>query len=252
MWFLPQPLVLLGMQNPESTPVQTVSTQSSDEQYEALLSGTTDAVITAIDNVIGWNRRTGPQDFRVVAQVEQTTPLKLIAHPRYREITELRGADLLVDAVDNGFVIALRSLLLEAGLEPDAYQLIAAGGVKDRYQTLLAGRGNATLLGEQLARQAVEAGYRQIASIQHTYPTFPGQGIVIRSSHPRREQIGGWLRELDLARQGTQDLDSLRPNAEGVALLAQHRRLLGMPGGEDTYSTIVDTSLIDSFLEQTS
>ena len=245
MWFVPPPLALLAAQAPRATPIQASRNPSSDAQFDALIAGEADAVVTAMDNVIGWNHRPGPKDFRVVAQIERTTPLALIAAPGRKNMADLSGANLLVDSVDNGFVIALRAMLREAGINEDACRFTPAGGVTERYEALLTGRGDATLLGQPFAGQAAEAGLRQIASVQQAYPTFPGQGIVTRLASPARERIGAWLRELELARQQMQDLDSLRPTTEGVVLLIEHRRLLGLPGGEATYANIVDASLLD-------
>lgn len=248
MWFVPHPLAELAGQAPGATAIQATRNPSSDAQFEALVAGEVDAVVTAMDNVIGWNRRPGPQDFRVVAQVERTTPLALIAAPGRKSIADLRGANLLVDSMDNGFVIALRAMLREAGIEENACRFTPAGGVTERYEALLAGRGDATLLGQPFVRQAVDAGLIQIASVQQSYPTFPGQGIVMRQSSPTRERIGAWLHELEQARRHIQDPDSLRPTIDGVKMLIEHRRLLGLAGGEDTYTTIVDASLLDRFL----
>lgn len=248
MWFVPQPLAVLAAQAPQATSIRASRNPSSDAQFEALVAGEADAVVTAMDNVIGWNRRAGPRDFRVVAQVERTTPLALIGAPGRKNMADLHGANLLVDAVDNGFVIALRAMLRTAGIDENTCRLTPAGGVTERYEALLAGRGDATLLGQPFAGQAVEAGLTQIASVQQVWPGFPGQGIVMRLASPARERIGKWLRELEQARRLTQDLDSLWPTVEGVALLIRHRRLLGLPGAEDTYTNIVDATLLDAFL----
>ncbi|MGT2512233.1 ABC transporter substrate-binding protein [Cupriavidus basilensis] len=248
MWFVPPPLAVLAAQAPRATPIQASRNPSSDVQFDALVAGEADAVVTAMDNVIGWNRRPGPKDFRVVAQVERTTPLALIAALGHKSMADLCSANLLVDAVDNGFVIALRAMLREAGINENTCRFTPAGGVTERYEALLAGRGDATLLGQPFARQAAETGLMQIASVQQAYPAFPGQGIVMRQASPARERIGAWLRELEQARRQIQDLDSLRPTTEGIVLLIEHRRLLGLPGAEDTYANIVDPSLLDVFL----
>ena len=249
MWFVPQPLAVLAGQAPGASVIQASRNPSSDAQFDALVAGEADAVVTAIDNVIGWNRRAGPRDFRVVAQVERTTPLALIGAPGRKRMSDLRGANLLVDAIDNGFVIALRAMLRDAGIDENACRLTPAGGVTERYDAVLAGRGDATLLGQPFARLAVEAGLVQIASVQQAYPAFPGQAIVMRQASPARERIGAWLNELEQARRQMQDPDSLRPSPEGIALLTAQRRLLGLAGGEDTYTNIVDASLLDTFLE---
>lgn len=247
MWFVPQPIIELAGRAPGATPVLASRNPSSDAQYAALAAGEVDAVVTAMDNVIGWNRRSGPRDFRVVAQVERTTPLALIAASSRHGMADMGDANFLVDAVDNGFVIALRAMLREASVNESRCRFTPAGGVTERFDALLAGHGDATLLGPAFAEQAIEAGLMQIASVEQAYPAFPGQGIVMRQASPARERIGAWLRELELARRQMQGLDSLRPTTEGVALLIEHRRLLGLPGGDDAYADIVDTSLLNLF-----
>jgi len=250
MWFVPQPLAMLAAQAPGATGIRASRTTSSDVQFAALAAGESDVVVTAMDNVIGWNRRPGPKDFRVVAQVERTTSLALFAAPGRSKMTDLRGASLLVDAPDNGFVIALRAMLREAGIDEQGCRFVPAGGVMERYAALLAGGGDATLLGPPFTNQAAEAGLTQIASVQETWPAFPGQGIVMRKACAARERVGAWLRELDQARRQLGDLSSLRPPAEGIAVLTAHRRLLGLSGAEDTYANIVDASLLDVYLEK--
>ncbi len=250
MWFVPQPLLVRAGQAPGAIAIQASRNPSSDAQFASLVAGDVDVVVTAMDNVIGWNRRPGPKDFRVVAQVERTTPLALVAAHGKKNMDDLRGANILVDAVNNGYVMALRAMMREAGIDENSYCLTPAGGVTERYEALLAGRGDATLLGQPFMSQATEAGLMQIASVQQVYPAFPGQGIVMRQASPARERVGVWLRDLERARQQVQDPDSLRPTAAGVALLIEHRRLLGLAGGEDSYAEIVDASLLDIFLEQ--
>ncbi len=158
MWFVALPLAVLAGQAPGATAIQASRNPSSDAQFKALVAGEVDAVVSAIDNVIGWNRRLGPKDFRVVAQVEPTTPLALVAAPDRKSVADLRGANLLVDAVDNGFVIALQAMSREAGIDENGCGFTPAGGVTEQYQALLDGRGDATLLGQPFATQAAEAG----------------------------------------------------------------------------------------------
>jgi ABC-type nitrate/sulfonate/bicarbonate transport system substrate-binding protein len=272
MWFVQPLLAMVAAQDQRSVATRAIRNRSSDEQFAALVAGEVDAVVTSMDNVIGWNRRAGPQDFRVVAQIERTTPLLLVARPGRPNVSSLRGADILVDAPDNGFVTALKVMLGDAGLGPDDYRLMPAGGVQERLEALLARQGVATLLGPPFDAMAVRAGFVRVASVQQSYPEFAGQGIVIRAGNSRaRGLVGAWLEDLERARQTVQNrpelarqavvaagLDiaaaeamtalnpqSLRPTSEGVALLIAHRRTLGLPGGDGHYASLVDDSLID-------
>lgn len=273
IWFVPPALAIAAEQ--ETLPrvrVEGRRTLSSDEQFTALSEGSADAAVTAMDNVLHWNQRPGPRDFVMVAQLESTTPLRLIGQPGIGGLQELRGTDLLVDAPENGFVIALRALLAEAGLERSDYRLTSVGGVRERFEALAAGRGAATLLGPPFDGLALAQGLVELASVQARYPHFPGQALVVSKSRlERRDLLGAWLSQLSqalrrmpanpgdlgaaLASQGlpasaveamlTTLPRELVPDPRGVELLITQRRRLGLVGADATYQQVVDTSLLN-------
>src|SRR6185369_3391622 len=117
--------------------VRTVLTGSSTMQRGQLLDAEFDVGITALDNVIVWNA--GGSDLRVVAQVESTTLLRLVAGPAIRAVEGLRGSRIGVDAVGNGFAVALRHLLLARGLGAGDYEMHPVGGVRQRFEALRRG-----------------------------------------------------------------------------------------------------------------
>jgi hypothetical protein len=245
---------------------------SSDAQFEALACGQADAVVTAMDNVMDWNLRPGPKDFRVVAQLERTTPLTLVGRQGRASVADLRGATILVDAPRNGFVVALRAMLAAQGFEVDAYALAPVGGVQERYEAMLAGRGDATLLGPPFDAMALQAGLARIATVQERYPAFPGQGLVVsaRALGRLRPGLSAWLRCLDSARRRMAiDLEavrqalafegfpgplveamvgaapaSLRPDRAGIELLIEQRRSAGLPGAGTSYEELVEPSAL--------
>lgn len=270
MWFVPPPIAILA-KSLEPDAVKGALNRSSDEQFDALVSGSADAVVTAMDNVFAWNRRAGPGDFQVVAQLERTTPLTLVGS-KAGDLSDLRGAEILVDAPENGFVIALRAMLADAGIPPQAYSLREAGGVKARFDDLMAGIGDATLLGPPFDSMALTLGRTMIARVQDAYPKFPGQGLVVRHNTliRRLPQFRAWFEALESARKQAEAVPdaasiviaaagfeplaaaamvnnlphSLRPDREGVDLLVRHRQRLGLPGGDDTYETLVNETLL--------
>lgn len=276
MWFVPPPVVVvasaLGLVSADT--FTAVRNSSSDEQFEALAAGAIDLVVTAMDNVIAWNRRAGPADFCIVAQIERTTPLHLIARPDVKTLADVRERTVLVDAPGNGFVIALRALLADAGLDADSYALRQAGGVKERFDALLVGEGHCTLLGPPFDTMALSAGMVQLATVQERYPAFPGQGLVMRREAIERLRgpVSGWLQGIEAAsRSFTTDAPAVRlalldagfpeaavpamvlmlprslwPDREGLELIIQHRQQLGLAGGDERYDSLVETSLLPS------
>lgn len=274
LWFVPSPVALvaeaLGLT--AGVTLQAERNPSSDAQFDALASGQVDAVVTAMDNVMDWNLRQGPQDFCVVAQLERTTPLTLVGQKGRARLGDLRAATILVDAPRNGFIVALRAMLAEDGIGTDAYALEPVGGVKERYDAIVAGRGDATLLGPPFDAMALEAGLSRIATVQERYPAFPGQGLVVRAGALERLRLAlsAWLRGLENARQRMRSdpqparqalmlagfsasaVDamlratpaSLCPDRVGIELLIEQRRSSGLPGAETTYEKLVEASAL--------
>lgn len=274
MWFVPPAIAVLAESwgLTAAGMLQARRNQSSDEQFERFREGEIDAAVTAMDNIMDWNRRAGPQDFRIVAQVERTTPLSLMARAGHTQLQDLRNANILVDAPDNGFVVALRHMLAEAGLESGSYRLTPSGGVKERFDALASGHGDATLLGPPFDVMGVQAGLVRLARVQDSHPDFPGQGLVVRASAIERLRpaltrwLGGLARACECMRANEDGAgkiltnagfpavaahamlaaapDSLVPARAGVELLIRQRREVGLPGAHNSYETLVDTSLL--------
>jgi ABC-type nitrate/sulfonate/bicarbonate transport system substrate-binding protein len=246
-------------------------TSSSDEQYEALAKGSCHVAVTAMDNVIGWNRRIRA-DFRIVAQIEATTPLTLVARPDITALSDLVDRKILVDSPDNGFVVVLHALLADAGMDFQANRIVRAGGVRERYNKLLAGEGDATLLGPPFDGMAADAGMRVLASVNERYPAFPGQGVVARQDTVAHsaDLLVSWLAALEEARALGRDHpektrgdltaagfsgpvaralvagigSTLIPDPQGVNLLIAQRARVGLPGAESSYGEIVDARFL--------
>src|SRR5690242_19001674 len=134
--FVPPPVCVvadeLGFFAHNGLEVETVLIESSTDQRDRLLTDDVDVSVTAIDNLVVWN--SGGGDLRAVAEIESTTPLRLVAQPSVRGLEDLRGAVLGVDAPDNGFAVVLRHLLGHHGIPPGAYEFEPVGGVRERFE----------------------------------------------------------------------------------------------------------------------
>lgn len=272
MWFVPPAIAIAASWIDEPNfSLEASRTQSSDEQFDALVSGRVDAVVTSMDNILHWNQRPGPKDFVIVAQIESTTPLLVISSEQLTGLQDLNGANILVDAPENGFVIALRAMLDNAGLTLENYRLTPVGGVKERFDAIVGGQGDATLLGPPFDGVALDKGLHKVASVQAVYPNFPGQGVIVRKpTAETNPALSTWIKLLntalktlpnDLERLCTTIIErglphqvidpmletlptSLTPAIDGIKLLIQHRAQLGLIGSDVTYEQIVDLSLI--------
>jgi len=274
LWFVPPSLAVVADASGMTAglALQAERNASSDAQFEALVSDRADAVVTAMDNVMDWNLRPGPRDFCVVAQLERTTPLTVVGQRGRATLGDLRAATILVDAPGNGFVVALRAMLADEGIGPDAYALEPVGGVQERHDAIVSGRGDATLLGPPFDAMALESGLSRIATVQEHYPAFPGQGLVVSAGalERLRPALSAWLLGLEKARQSivgapesarqalalagfsASSVDamlratpgSLLPGRAGVELLIEQRRRSGLPGADTTYGKLVQTSVL--------
>lgn len=256
--------------------VEGALTRSSDQQFEELRDGVRDVAVTAMDNVVHWNRRQGGGDFRIVAQVEADTGNTLVAGPGIGSIAELAGKRLLVDSAENGFVVMLRALLADAGVDFDGCTIIRAGGVKERLDAMLAGEGDGTLLGPPFIELGERQGLRLLAVATEAYPAFPGQGVVVRRSfiEQQGEKLEAWLAALEqgraecrrdpaavaqhIAASGVPQAsaeqlagfvgETLAVSREGVELLIAQRRRLGLMGGDAAFADLVDTGPMERAL----
>ncbi|WP_426441437.1 ABC transporter substrate-binding protein [Bradyrhizobium genosp. P] len=230
-----------------------------------------DVAITAMDNVIAWNRRGG--DFIIIGQIEQTTPLTLWGGPSVREISEVAGARLAVDAADSGFAIALRALLKRHRIPDQHCSWLPLGGVKQRSEALLAGRCDATLLGPPFDDLVLRAGCHALTDLQESWQQFPGQGIVARKTtiqdhaaalrkyleiigaslswaNEHKERAMNVLVEAQLPPTAAQAMlrtaaRDLRPSPAGIDLLIQMRSELNLlDGPAPNYASLVDQSLL--------
>ncbi|MDR7159756.1 ABC transporter substrate-binding protein [Arthrobacter sp. BE255] len=185
-------------------------TPSSAEQLRALLAGQQDMVVTAIDNLFEWTR--AGADLRLVAQVEQTTPLGIHARGDVEALTDLAGCRFAVDAPDNGFALIAKRLLRDAGIEVD---YVVVGGVRERMDALLGGQVDATLLGPPFDKLAEKAGFARVVNVNALLPELPGQGLAVRAELLRSPELEGYLRALV---RGVEAGESMA-EAQGIELL---------------------------------
>ncbi len=229
--------------------VDTMRATSSASQLEGLLSGELDLAVTAIDNLFEWTK--AGADLRLVAQVEKTTPLGLYARDSAESLADLAGRRFAVDALSNGFALAARRVLQDAGVE---VHYVEVGGVRERFDALVAGDADATLLGPPIDELAVAAGMRCLAAVNSLLPDFPGQGLVVRAPLVGSEELHDYLRALVGGAEYCRSLsaddgvafltqcgfstaaaaawearpDTLEVSSSGLAVLTDIRRSLGM------------------------
>jgi ABC-type nitrate/sulfonate/bicarbonate transport system substrate-binding protein len=245
----------LGFFGAAGVTVADVLTPSSAAQRADLDSGRVDVAITSTDNLFAWTA--SGSDIVQVAQIEKTTDLALVTRPGLPSLREAGRPRLAVDAPGNGFAIVAYAMLRRLGYEAGGYEVTEVGGVRERYQALLSGQGDVTLLAPPLDEAGQARGVTPLMRTRDLDPEYPGLGIVASTDRLKEAEIPirGYLTALEGARRWIQEAPrddvearlaaaghgpgavtsvielnppTIRPAARGLETLARLRASLGM------------------------
>lgn len=193
--------------------VRMTPTPDSKFQMVGLIDGRFDVAMTAVDNVIAYVNGQGaaPTESEpdIVAFMGCDNGfLRLVATPDVTSIADLKGRTIAVDALTTGYAFALFKALENGGLSEGDYELVSAGGVKARFDGLLAGGSfSATLLVSPLEAAARRAGCNVLADVSASLAPYQGvvgavrrgwaaeNGRAIAGFRDGYRSAVGWLRE---------------------------------------------------------
>ena len=123
---------------------------SSAGLLRALRDGDLDVALTSPDNIANFRLNKvadGPVDARIIAAVDQAGSIALMGRPGIDAPGQIRLGTVAVDARNSGFAFLLYELLKSVGLAPDIdYRVLEAAGTPSRFEALLAGSFEATIL----------------------------------------------------------------------------------------------------------
>jgi ABC-type nitrate/sulfonate/bicarbonate transport system substrate-binding protein len=270
--FLPSALTHVALNRGffEKAGVEVVSRTipSSTAQRAELAEGVADVAVTATDNLFAWNTAAAGAsdalDAAVFAQIDRTADMFLAVRSGRASLLDGEPVRLAVDAPTNGFAIAAYAMLEHLGLARDGYEVVVVGGVMARFEELMAGRVDVTLLGPPLDEVGARRGMTVAAWMADIAQDYPGMGIVADRSRLAQipDAVSAYLTGLEQARSwlGTADEqavldelatatlgpaavpsilaslpDSLEPSASGLDVLARLRTDLDMliPGAPE-------------------
>jgi ABC-type nitrate/sulfonate/bicarbonate transport system substrate-binding protein len=183
LFVAPAPVVWaqhLGLLQSAELEVETTQTTSSDQMGQGLADGTFDVGIGVMDNVFAWNaeRHAG---LKMLAQLERSQPMALCAAASCKTLEDAARGAIAVDAVTNGFVLVLYRALARAGIDRAACRFESVGGVRHRYEALIAGKAAATILVPPFIDMAVAAGCHVLWRGSDLAPTYPGVVATARA-----------------------------------------------------------------------
>lgn len=175
--------------------VETTQTVSSDHIGKGLSDGEWDVGFGVMDNVIAWNERFSG-DLRIVAQLEKRMELRFCAMAASLE--EAAKDVIAVDSTTNGFVLVLYRALARAGIDWRGCRYDEVGGVRHRFEAMMAGKARSSILVPPFDGMAAEKGFKVLWSVDDMAPDYPGVVVAARAA---------WLRaNADLARHYLQAL----------------------------------------------
>jgi ABC-type nitrate/sulfonate/bicarbonate transport system substrate-binding protein len=166
--------------------VQLSFTPSSAFLVNGLMSGGFDLGLASIDNLVAYQEGQGDgaplQDPDLVAVMGVDNGfLSVVAQPSLATMAELRHHRLAVDSINTGFAFVLRELLQSHGVAESEVNFVRGGATELRFQGLLAGSYDATLLRTPFDILATERGFRVLATADALGPYLGTSGMVRRS-----------------------------------------------------------------------
>ena len=166
-----------GIYRDERVQVEFCRVFNSPSQFEKLVLGEVDVVLTATDNVLNYRykRRSdnnSPLDVRIVRAVELGGGASLVA-ARATSVHDLRGALIAVDDTDSGFALLLYELLARAGMVRGLdYRVVAFGGTPRRFEGLVDGDFDATMLNAGFDLRAADRGCFVVRTVSDVLPDY--------------------------------------------------------------------------------
>lgn len=152
--------------------------KDADEAHEIAFRGTPPVVGMSLDDLIDCSRQDRQDAGELVAFAGVHRGfLQLIAAGDIASIRDLKGKRVAVDT-DTGYASALFAMLRREGLERDRdYEVVYAGATNLRYEKLLGGGFDATLLGAPYTRLAMRREFRSLGTVIEAMGGY--QGVVL-------------------------------------------------------------------------
>jgi ABC-type nitrate/sulfonate/bicarbonate transport system substrate-binding protein len=132
--------------------VNYLQIQSSEQAFTDLRDGRYDIALASIDNVVNFrlnpsNALGAVQPVQAFMSVDYASNLTLAGRSGITAVEDLRGKKVAVDAPASGFAYVAYDILANHGLQKDVdYTTVSIGGGLGRFNALLAGTVDGTLL----------------------------------------------------------------------------------------------------------
>ena len=140
-----------------------------DKATAAIRSGEADLAITPPEGTIA-DAVSGGR-LRIVAGNANRLPMTLVAHPRIKQIRDLKGCVLGTSSLTEGTAIYTMEMLSQHGLKyPGDFEFAVVGVHPERWQALQDGRIDAAIQPVPLNFVAIDAGYSNLGEATDAIP----------------------------------------------------------------------------------
>jgi ABC-type nitrate/sulfonate/bicarbonate transport system substrate-binding protein len=185
---------------PEATPLGGAPQVST-----AVASGSVDMGVAAMDIHIRAVERGGNA---VWWMTEFANPVyRLLARPGINSYADLRGRTINVDSPNGITYYLVGRMLRQAGLGPDDYNFVYAGGTPERLAALVAGGVDAAVLIQPFDFAAERQGYRDLGRSTEVVPAFELTGYTSRPDWLRANEdtVGRFIRAYQVGQRWLYD-----------------------------------------------
>jgi len=224
--------------------INVTPTPSSSYQLTNLIDGKYDIAMTAMDNLIAYREGQGEvvekigDDLVAVMGADQGF-LKLVSVPEVKNIQDLKGRTLSLDARNTGYALVLFELLARAGLKEPDFTIERAGGVRQRFGALMKQEHAATMLISPFEVQPLAQGFHVLATAADALGTYQGVVAGVRQSwaDKNREALQGYIRAY------VQAVDWLYAPAnrdEALDIFQKHMQNATRESAAATYAILLD------------
>jgi len=173
--------------------VEVQGTPNSVTQMSDFSQGKFDIAMTAVDNIVAYvegqgEAPIGPQPDFSAFMGSDSGFLSLVTSPAIKDISDLKGKTLSVDAMTTGYAFVLYEIMRKNGLDKDTgdYEIVRAGGMVQRWNALREGRHAATLLSAPYNIIAKSDGFTELLTATDVIGAY--QGNVAAARRPWAQQ----------------------------------------------------------------
>lgn len=190
---------------------------NAEKINEAMHTGAAQVAIASVEALVADAFKGGK--YRIVASVAQKPPHFIIAQPRIKTMTDLRGARFGVLSLHEGTTYFVQDIEKALGFKRGDIVIDAVGGAPTRWKLLREGKIDAGLQPFPLSYESEAAGFSNLGPISKYVPDYEFTAVFLDPAwaNANRDAVIGFLRAL---RRG-QEAMVARPDEAAAVLVKE-------------------------------